>query len=169
MSSVMSELFDPSNHRPLAGPAWSEGAARDGVAEIVSDAVSAFGGPKRLWPNAAEDLEETDADVPYRNVYFGAAGVVWAIQHLAPKGLSPELPGAAEILGGLAEQYCLEPELTEIAPGPGPAVSLLFGESGIRLAAHLGGAVTDPDALATCIARGRDCPTRELCWVPRAR
>lgn len=161
---MRSELFDEGNHRPLAGAAWSEGAALDGIAEIMSDAVLAYGGPRRLWPNAPEDLEEGDADVPYRNVYFGAAGVGWALQHLAGQGLGPELPGGAEMLGGLAEQYCVDPELVESAPGPGPAVSLLFGESGIRLAAHLGGAVTDLDALAGCIDRGRDCPTRELCW-----
>jgi hypothetical protein len=40
---------------------------RGSTPEIASDAVSAFGGPERLWPNAPEHLEG-DADVPYRNV-----------------------------------------------------------------------------------------------------
>ncbi|HUA46498.1 MAG TPA: hypothetical protein VMA77_14805 [Solirubrobacteraceae bacterium] len=156
-------LYDPANHRALAGAAWSAGAARAGIAELMSDAASACGGPQRLWPNAREDLEG-DADVPYRSVYFGAAGMGWALQRLAGEGFGPELPGAVEMLAGLPEECCRDPELVDSAPGPGPAVSLLFGESGIRLAAHAAGAVTDLDALAACVARGRAGPTRELCW-----
>jgi hypothetical protein len=157
-------LYDPTNHRPLAGAPWSEAVARAGIAEIASDAVAAFRGRRDLWPNAPEDLDEGDVDMPYRNVYFGAAGVGWALQRLARDDLGPELPGAGEMLSGLAEDYRRDPELVPSAPEAGPAVSLLFGETGLRLAAHAGGGDGDLDALADCVARGRACPTRELCW-----
>jgi hypothetical protein len=88
----------------------------------------------------------------------------WAIHRLAASDLGPELANSAEIMGGLVAGYLRAPELIDIAPGRGPAVSLLFGESGIRLAAEAAGAATDLDALAACVKRGQDCPTRELCW-----
>ena len=159
----MTELLDAANHRPLAGARWSNRVAREAIARIVKDAVCAYGGRERLWPNAPEDLDG-GADIPYRGVYFGAAGIGWALARLAGEDLGYELPDAAEMMGGLADAYCRDPELADIAPDRKPAVSLLFGESGIRLAAYQAGAATDLDALAACVARGRDCPTRELCW-----
>jgi len=159
----MTELFDAANHRPLAGASWSATAAREAIARIAEEAVSAYRGRERLWPNAPEDLDG-GADVPYCGVYFGAAGVGWALQSLAGEDLAPELPGAVEMMAGLAEDYRRDPELAEIAPDREPAVSLLFGESGIRLAAWEAGAATDHDALAACVVRGRDCATRDLCW-----
>lgn len=88
----MTGLYDAAEHRPLATTAWSELAARAAIEAIAADAVAAYQGPERLWPNAVDDLEG-DADVPYRNVYFGAAGMAWALDLLASDQLGPELPG----------------------------------------------------------------------------
>ena len=108
---------------------------------------------------------EGEADVLYRNVYFPAPpGWPGRWIRVARQDLGPEMPAVRELLSSLVEGYVGDPELVDIAPGPGPAVSLLFGESGIRLAAHAAGATTDLEGLAACIARGRECPTRELCW-----
>ena len=157
-------LHDPQEHRPLSQAHWFEPAAREGIAEIAADAVAAFRDPQRLWPNAAEDLEG-EPDVPMRNVYLGAAGVGWGLDQLARRGLVQRPPWLAELMGGLPGGYRAAPDFAELAPGPGPAASLLFGESGIRLAAES----VAPDAgnreqLAECIDANRTCVTHELCW-----
>jgi len=163
-------LYDPAQHRPLAAPAWSEHSARAAIESIAGDAVAAYGGPERLWPNALDDLEDAP-DVPYRNVYFGAAGMAWALDLLAREQLGPELPGLAQLAGGLLDGFRHAPELVELAPAPAP--SLLFGESGIHLAVDAIGGDGDGgrgrggdhlDALEACILGNTRNPTRELCW-----
>jgi Lanthionine synthetase C-like protein len=162
----VTELYDPAEHRPLGGHEWSEAAARDAIAQIAGDAVAAYRGPAQLWPNHPLDLEDDDPDVPYRNAYFGAAGMAWALHRLAEDDLGPELPGVAELVAVLPGDYRDAPELTELATGvPPPAPSLLFGESGVLLACE----AIAPDAgrrdkLAACVARNAENPTRELCW-----
>jgi hypothetical protein len=159
---MATQLYDPSEHRPLEAGAWSEIAARASIEVIAGDAIDAYQGPERLWPNAVEDLEG-DPDVPYRNAYFGAAGVAWALHLLAREGLSPELPGLAELADSLPEGFRRAPELAALAPPP--AASLLFGESGILLTVegirqngrHL-------DDLEACIRRNARNPSLELCW-----
>jgi Lanthionine synthetase C-like protein len=156
------QLFDPAQHRPLGGRAWSEAAARAAIEAIAADAVGAYRGPDRLWPNSVDDLE-SEPDVPYRNVYFGAAGMAWALDVLAREQLGPELEGLAELADGLVVGFHRAPELVSLVPAP--AASLLFGESGILLAVeairrngeHL-------DQLQDCIRRNAQNPTLELCW-----
>jgi hypothetical protein len=156
------ELYDRTQHRPLAAEVWSDAAARAAIERIAADAVAAYQGPDRLWPNAVDDLEGAP-DVPYRNVYFGAAGVAWALDLLAREGLGPELPGVNGLAGGLLAGFRRAPELVALAPIP--AASLLFGESGILLAVELirrdGGHL---DELEACIRRNARNPTLEICW-----
>ena len=77
-------LYDPGEHRQLAGDEWSE--AEPGRDRSHHErAIAAYRGPESVWPNAAEDLEG-DPDGPFRNAYFGAAGVAWALDYLARCG-----------------------------------------------------------------------------------
>ena len=155
-------LHDPGEHRPPAGQQWSESAAREAIERIASDAIDAYQGPEQLWPTAPEDLEG-EADRPFRNVYFGAAGTAWALHRLAQDGLAAELPGAAELARVLHADFLGAPELESLEPAP--AASLLFGESGILLAAE---AIlrdgTQLAALEAAIRRNARNPTLEMCW-----
>ncbi len=155
-------LYEPAEHRPLDGASWSDGAAHAAIAEIVADVLAAYRGPAQLWPNAPDDLEGLP-DVPMRNVYMGAAGVAWAIDLLAQDELCERPPWLAELARGLGDGYRKAPELTEIEPPP--AASLLFGESGILLAAE---AIlrdgSQGDALHACVQRNARSPALELCW-----
>jgi len=155
-------LYDPAEHRPLDTRRWSETEARASIERIAQDAIAAYRGAERPWPNAAEDLEG-EADVPYRNVYFGAAGVAWALDRLARDAVAPELPGVQELAQRLHADYLETPELTALEPPP--AASLFFGESGILLA---GEAIlrdgTPLPALAACVRRNATHPSLELCW-----
>jgi hypothetical protein len=163
-------LYDPAQHRPLAGPKWSDGAARAAIAEIAQDAVAAYRGPQRLWPNHPADLDEDPDDRIFRCVYLGGAGMAWGLHRLALAGLADPLPGIAELVATLPQEYRADPEFTELQTGtPPPPPSLLFGESGILLAceAIAPTARADParrDALAAVIAANARNPTRELCW-----
>ena len=154
-------LYDPAQHRPLVLRAWSESEARAAIEAIASDAIDAYQGPEQLWPNALDDLED-EPDVPFRNVYLGAAGVAWALDLLAKERLAPELPGLAELADSLPEGFRQAPELVALAP---PAESLLFGESGILLAVEAirqtGEQLADLEA---CIRRNARDPSLELCW-----
>ena len=155
-------LYDPGEHRPLAGEGWSEAAARKAIELIAQDAVDAYQGPERLWPTAPEDLEG-EADRPFRNVYFGAAGTAWALCRLAQDGLGPEFPEAPELARVLRADFMESPELESLEPPP--AASLLLGESGILLAAEA--ILRDGSQLAALeasVRRNAHNPTLELCW-----
>jgi Lanthionine synthetase C-like protein len=155
-------LYDPDQHRPLDARPWSDAEACAAIEAIAGDAIRAYQGPERLWPNAVDDLEG-EPDVPFRGAYLGAAGVAWALDVLAREGLAPELPGLGELADSLPEGFRRAPELVAFAPPP--AASLLFGESGVLLAVeairrtgeHL-------DDLEACIRRNARNPTLELCW-----
>jgi hypothetical protein len=159
---VRNGLYDEAEHRPLNGPSWSDDAAQTGIDEIVGDVVGAFGGLDKLWPNDPNDLEG-HPDVPLRNVYLGAAGVAWAIDLLAQDDLCERPAWLSELAQGLGEGFRSAPELTDIEPPPAP--SLLFGESGILLAAE---AIlrdgSQLDGLADAIKRNARSKTLELCW-----
>ena len=161
---TVQSLYDPAEHRPLAGAPWSEGAARDAIARIAGDAIAAYREPERAWPNHADDLEG-GPDRPYRSAYFGAAGMAWALHRLAREGLAPEMPGLAELAAGLTTDYRADPELAELSPDPPTPASLLFGESGILLALQaIGADGPRRDELAACVGRNAANPTLELCW-----
>jgi lantibiotic modifying enzyme len=160
--AVRNALYDPAEHRPLSGAAWSDGAARAAIEEIVADVTGAYRGTEQLWPNDPNDLEGMP-DVPLRNVYMGAAGVAWALDLIAQDELCERPPWLHELARSLGEGYRKAPELTEIEPPP--AASLMFGESGILLAAE---AIlrdgSQLDGLIECIKRNARSARLELCW-----
>lgn len=155
-------LYDPGEHRPVAGDAWNERSARDAIERIASNAIDAYRGPESLWPNAEEDLEG-EADAPFRNVYFGAAGVAWALDYLSRRGVAPEFGEARELAQRLHHDFLFAPELSSYEPPPAP--SLFFGESGVLLAAEaiLGDGSQLP-SLEAAVNRNVHHPSLELCW-----
>ena len=117
-------------HEPLTNTAWDEERARLAIREIVADAEAAFR-PDSLWPNhPLDDFEEKSP--PQRSLYFGAAGMLWALHELARTndvGLERDYSRTA---GQLHDGYVAEPDDF----GEEPAPSYLLGESGILLAAE---------------------------------
>ena len=80
-----SALFDAQRHEPLAGAAWSEDAARAAIARIGAAAEHAFDEARGAWRWHPQDDPPAPDAVSY-NVYWGAAGAVWALRHLAREG-----------------------------------------------------------------------------------
>jgi hypothetical protein len=65
-------------HRPLTHDAWSELAVRAAIEEILTDAIAHFD-PDGFWPSHPSDDGVGDGN---RSFYWGAAGVIWALDYL---------------------------------------------------------------------------------------
>jgi len=126
-------LYDPGAFEPLTDGPWDEARARDGIAAIVADADAAFD-PDALWP--AHEWDGWHATLPLKNLYVGAAGVIFALDDLRGRGFAEtrlDLSGAA--LRAL-ELWRAEPDYMAGEPLPEPPESaLLTGETGILLVA----------------------------------
>jgi lanthionine synthetase-like protein len=126
-------LYDPAAFEALTDEPWDEAHVRDAIAAIVADTDAAFDSDG-LWP--AHEWDGWQAALPLKNLYVGAAGVVFALDELRRRGLAEtalDLPAAA--LRAL-ELWRAEPDYmaNEVLPAP-PESALLTGETGILLVA----------------------------------
>ena len=126
-------LYDPAAFEPLTDGSWDDARAHDAIAAIVADADAAFD-PDELWP--AHEWDGWQAALPMKNLYVGAAGVIWALDDLRRRGFAEttlDLSGIAlETLGRWRSEpdYVAGEELLEP-----PESALLTGETGILLVA----------------------------------
>jgi hypothetical protein len=126
-------LYDPAAFEPLTEEPWDEGRVRDGIAAIVADAEAAFD-PRALWP--AHKWDGWNSPLPMKNLYVGAAGVVWALDDLRRRGLAETTLDLTAIALEAVERWRAEPDYIagEALPAP-PESGLLTGEAGILLVA----------------------------------
>ena len=122
-------LFDPRAHEPLHDEEWSPAAAEAEIRAIARAADEALR-EGEWWPlhPLDDDGETPDA---LHGVYLGAAGVLWALDHLARAGLHEPRHDYARLAAGALESYRRRPEFD------GPLPSLWLGEGGIALVAWL--------------------------------
>jgi Lanthionine synthetase C-like protein len=88
-------LYEPAQFGPLIDEPWDAARVADAIAAIVADAGAAFD-PEALWP--AHDWDGWRAPLPMKNLYVGAAGVIWAVDELCRRSYaetSLDLAGAA--------------------------------------------------------------------------
>jgi hypothetical protein len=71
-------LFYPERHEPLSRTPWDETAARDAIAEIVTDTEARFDATQ-FWPAHPRE----DGQGVLKGLWFGAAGAIWALQSLS--------------------------------------------------------------------------------------
>jgi hypothetical protein len=153
-------IYDPARHEPLAAAVWSEEQARQAIARIVADAEAAFS-PERYWPAHPKD-SEGEASAPLTPLYFGALGVIWALQHLRDIGAAHPVKDYGRHLEPLqdanrrwlGEQY-------EDSKG-----SYLMGDTP-QLLMSLAADPRNPalrDQLEKLILGNLDHPSRELMW-----
>ena len=153
-------------HEPLADAAWNEAAARAWIAHYADDAHRTYS-RERLWPTHPHDAGKDIAGVPCPMLYFGAAGVIWALDHLIRAGAIAPM---ADFLPVVADLEARNTALTE--PWGHGNEGLLMGNSGIRLlhyrrAADRGdakAAAAIADALAIGIAANAGHTSLELLW-----
>ncbi|MDX6481417.1 MAG: hypothetical protein QOG85_1927 [Gaiellaceae bacterium] len=115
----MSELWRPSEHEPLAGDEWSEEGAEAAIAAIVADTEAAYDGTR--WPAVSADVEPF-----YSEVYFGGAGIIWALHELGSTGW-------ADASLSFLDHIRVQPAAVEYET----PMSYTFGELGVALVAFL--------------------------------
>ena len=76
-------LYEPTEFEPLVDVPWDAARVADAIAAIVADAETAFD-PETLWP--ADEWDAQEQPLPLKNLYTGAAGVIWALDTLRRGG-----------------------------------------------------------------------------------
>jgi hypothetical protein len=158
-------LFDPDRHQPLAGRPWDPAAARAAIGRIVADARRAFT-PDGLWPIHPDDAED-DEPGPHTPLYYGAAGVVWALDHLVREGVASPGPTFAEHLPDIQarNRRVLEANAWRALLGAGwQTRSWLMGDAGVLFTSWKTGVDLRLDDLADAIAGNTGDPSLELMW-----
>jgi len=119
-------LYRPDWCEPLTERAWDDAWVQDAVAALVVDAVGAYE-PETLWPAHPDDTSVYD-------LYAGGAGIAWALARL---GADFDAKAAAERAHALVPE---EPPEEGVELPAEWRSSLLLGETGAALAAHVCGA-----------------------------
>ena len=127
-------LYRPKAFEPLTDAAWDEARVRTAIRALVDDVERAFRGPRLLW--RAHEWDRWHATSPMKNLYVGAAGVVWALDDLRRRGFAETGLDLAGVALQALQLFRERPDLMQGMKLPTPARSgLLTGETGILLAA----------------------------------
>ena len=154
-------LFDPTRHEALNDHAWDAHRARATVDWIVRESEATWS-PDRYWPIHPRDLEPgDDPSAISTSLYFGAAGVVWALRYLRGLGACGRTVADEVDLGVLRDRNRAWLQ----GAGFADLGSYLMGDLPIEMMAW----ADDPnigrvDALAKLIESNADHPARELMW-----
>lgn len=154
-------LFDPARHEALQPLAWDEGACRAAIQAIVDDTERHFS-PERYWPLHPRDTEPGDElSVPGTSLYYGACGVIWALQHLQSLGAARLSRDPADALDTLLERS----HAWLAAVDSRDFAAYLMGDLPILLLAQgRSSSAERADRLAALIEGNLDHPSRELMW-----
>ena len=153
-------LYEPAQFEPLTDEPWDPARVEDAIAAIVSDADAAFE-LDALWP--AHDWDGWQAPLPMKNLYVGAAGVIWGLDALRRRHAETSLDLAGAALQTL-ELERAEPDFMAGETHSHPA-ALLRGETGPLLIAFR--LARDPalaDDLHTLVRANVDNPTDDVMW-----
>jgi lanthionine synthetase-like protein len=156
-------LYKPEAFEPLIDAPWDENRVRDAISAIVADTDRAFD-PDGLWP--ADEWDAWTSPLPLKNLYVGAAGVIWALDALRRRGQADsglDLPAAARnTLDGWRRQADFFTGL-EL---PAEQKSALFtGESGLLVTAYkLAPSKELADDLFTRVRENVDNDAIEIMW-----
>jgi hypothetical protein len=150
-------LFEPDRHEPLLDRAWDAGVAADAILRIAAE-THAAASPEGVWPVHPDDA--ADGEPPAMGLYFGSAGVVWALDYLAREGAVPAGPSFAEhiasMLASNRESHVMLGLQTR---------GYLVGSAGIlALQCKLSPSTDAADALAQVIVENSNDPALELMW-----
>lgn len=129
-------LYRPEDFQPLTQTPWSEDRVRAELRDVVADTDAALRGPKLLW--RANRWDRWKGTSPLKDIYVGAAGVLWALDDLRRRGHAETRLDLAGLALRTLERQRASPDLARVKGLrlPEPAESaLLSGEAGILLTA----------------------------------
>ncbi len=122
-------LYRPEDFEPLTDEPWDERRVRDAIRAIVADTDAAYGGDA-LWP--ADEWDGWEAALPLKNLYVGAAGVVWALDLLRKRGHAETQLDLADAAARTLAAWRREPDFISGYELPSrPQSALMAGETGI--------------------------------------
>jgi hypothetical protein len=150
-------MLEKARHVPLRRTTWNADEAAKAIEEIVSDALANFDA-ERFWPAHALDEGVPDGHTSF---YFGATGVIWALEYLGRVGATKAKFDFRPFLPRL-----IEANRAEFAKGPYSAHgSFLFGDLGTALVAmRLSPTPAIADVVHTRTEANLRLPIRELMW-----
>lgn len=154
-------LHDPDRHEALLPLQWDEPRVRRAIEQIAADAVACFSS-ERYWPLHPLDVEsEADRQRIATPLYFGAAGMFWALRYLRDVGAVA--PGRDPPFDW---QRLLQRSREWLAScGSDDFASYLMGDTPVLLMAYGDEPSTETaDRLAALIEGNVDHPARELMW-----
>jgi hypothetical protein len=153
-------LYESAQFESLIDEPWVPGRVEDAIAAIVSDADAAFD-PDALWP--AHEWDGHDEPLPLKNLYVGAAGVIWALDALRRRG---SMESSVDLATAALRTLELKREAPDYAADEHyhPA-SLLCGETGPLLVAfRLTADRVHADDLHALVRANLDNPTDDISW-----
>ena len=153
-------LYEPAEFEPLSDEPRDPARIKDSIATIVADADAAFDS-KALWP--AHDWDGWQAPLPMKNLYVGAAGLIWALDTLRRRGHAETSLDLTEAALRTVELERAEPDSTwdeHYHPA-----ALLRGETGpLLIAFRLSPAPTLADDLHALVRANVANPTDDVMW-----
>jgi hypothetical protein len=155
------EAFDP-----LTETQWDEHRVRDAIGTIVAATDAGMRGPKLMW--RAHDWDGWNATSPMKNLYVGAAGVLWALDQLRRRGYAETTLDPAGLAQRNLELFHDRPDYMKLAAytPPEPRGSSLFvGEAGILLLTwRLAPSETVADTLYVRVRENGENEAEEVFW-----
>ncbi len=124
-------LYEPAQFEPLTDELWDPARIVDAIAAIIADVDAAFD-PDALWP--AHEWDGWQTPLPLKNLYVGAAGVIWALDALRRRGHAESTLDLADAALRTLELWRAEPDFMAGETHSHPA-ALLRGETGPLLIA----------------------------------
>ncbi len=157
-------LYRPDAFEPLTDEAWDAARVCAAIREIVADTDGALRGPKLLW--RADDWDRWRATSPLKDVFVGAAGVLWALGDLRERGHAESRLDLGDLALRALERHRARPDLPSSMDLPEPRESsLLAGEAGILLCAYrLGRAAELADELHARVRANLANEAEEVMW-----
>ena len=157
-------LYHPDAFEPLTKTPWKESRVRDGIRAIVADADDGWRGPKLMW--RAHRWDGWHSTSPQKNVYVGAAGVLWALDQLRRRGHAETQLDLADLATRNLELFRARPDYIKGLKLPEPRdSSLLLGEAGILLVTwKLAPSEALADVLYARVRANVDNEAEEVMW-----
>jgi len=157
-------LYRPEDFERVTDEAWDEARIRSAIHEIVGDTDAALRGPKLLW--RADDWDRWRATSPLKDLFVGAAGVLWALADLREREHAETGLDLGDLALCVLDRYRTRPALARWTDIPEPRESsLLSGEAGILLLAfRLAPSRELADALHTRVRENVHNEADEIMW-----
>ena len=157
-------LYRPEAFEPLSDEPWDAERVRDAIREIVTDTDDTLRGPRLLW--RADDWDGWHGTSPMKNLYVGAAGVLWALDELRRRGHAKTRLDLPALAVATLELFRARPDFMKGMRLPSPRESsLLCGEAGILLVAwRLAPSTELADDLHARVRANVDSEADEVMW-----